>query len=381
MLDQTNLCSDIDKPSDTQRAIDQESGHILTTLLEFELEQVIGGHSNIVEIVEKVGHTLIDEFRRDPLITLGNRLHHVFVERVIELENSPIERLPWITRIALSRATIHHCSSQKNNRQAPKCHGFIWIVIHALTTNLRHSKSEEHSIFELGLRVQAILISFSKHLHTYMRQANTPLATRFRGYLPVIVDVETAGFDPQKHALLEIAAVITSMDQEGMLQVAEVYSAHITPFEGSELDPAALEFNGINPHHPLRISDDEREALLKIFQPVRAAVKKNGCTRAILVGHNPSFDLSFVNAAAQRAGLKRNPFHPFSTFDTATLGGLVYGQTVLAKAIKAAGIDWDNQEAHSARYDAEKTAELFCTIVNTWEILKRSAQTQTLEPA
>ncbi len=209
-----------------------------------------------------------------------------------------------------------------------------------------------------------------------MKQAKSPIAGRFRGYLPVIVDVETAGFDPNRHALLEIAAVITSMDPQGMLQTAEVYSAHVTPFEGSDLDPAALEFNKIDPHHPLRIAMDEKEALLKIFQPVRAAIKKNGCTRAILVGHNPSFDLGFVNAAARRAGLKRNPFHPFSTFDTATLGGLVYGQTVLAKAIKAAGIEWDNQEAHSARYDAEKTAELFCTIVNTWELLKRASQPQ-----
>ncbi len=207
-----------------------------------------------------------------------------------------------------------------------------------------------------------------------MKQAKSPIASRFRGYLPVIVDVETAGFDPNRHALLEIAAVVTSMDPQGMLQIAEVHSAHVTPFEGSDLDPAALEFNKIDPHHPLRIAMDEKEALLKIFQPVRAAIKKNGCTRAILVGHNPSFDLGFVNAAARRAGLKRNPFHPFSTFDTATLGGLVYGQTVLAKAIKAAGIEWDNQEAHSARYDAEKTAELFCTIVNTWELLKRASQ-------
>lgn len=205
------------------------------------------------------------------------------------------------------------------------------------------------------------------------------MAGRFRGYLPVIVDVETAGFDPQRHALLEVAAVIPRMDELGMLHIEEVHSAHVIPFEGAQLDPAALEFNGIDPHHPLRIALEEKEALLKIFHPVRAAVKKNGCTRAILVGHNPSFDLNFVNAAVQRAGLKRNPFHPFSTFDTATLGGLVYGQTVLAKAAMAAGIEWDNKEAHSARYDAEKTAELFCTIVNTWETLKQTAS--SLEPA
>nr|WP_286294159.1 ribonuclease T [Methylomarinovum sp. IN45] len=213
-----------------------------------------------------------------------------------------------------------------------------------------------------------------------MSQEKPPMAYRFRGYLPVIVDVETAGFDPEKHALLEIAAVIPEMDAQGFLRIAEIHSAHVQPFPGAELDPAALEFTGIDPHHPLRIALDEKNALLKIFHPVRAAVKQQGCTRAILVGHNPSFDLAFVKAAAQRTGLKRNPFHPFSTFDTATLGGLVYGQTVLARAAKAAGIEWDNREAHSARYDAEKTAELFCTIVNTWERLKRSTETEPAIP-
>nr|BAL54132.1 ribonuclease T [uncultured Gammaproteobacteria bacterium] len=199
------------------------------------------------------------------------------------------------------------------------------------------------------------------------------MATRFRGYLPVVVDVETAGFNPQKHALLEIAAVILKMDERGFLAIAEVHSAHVKPFPGAELDQAALEFNGINPHHPLRIALEEKDALLKIFQPVRAAIKQNGCTRAILVGHNPAFDLSFVNAAVERCGIKRNPFHPFSTFDTATLSGLVFGQTVLAKAAQAAGIAWDAKEAHSARYDAQKTAELFCAIVNRWESLVRAA--------
>ncbi len=197
----------------------------------------------------------------------------------------------------------------------------------------------------------------------------SPIASRFRGYLPVVVDVETAGFNPSQHALLEIAAVILEMDANGLLAISEVHCVHVKPFPGAELDQAALQFNGINPHHPLRIAYEEKEALGKIFQPVRAALKKTGCTRAILVGHNPSFDLSFINAAAKRCAIKRNPFHPFSTFDTATLSALVFGQTVLAKAIEAAGIDWDPKEAHSARYDAEKTAQLFCTIVNRWQTL------------
>jgi ribonuclease T len=193
-----------------------------------------------------------------------------------------------------------------------------------------------------------------------------PLGRRFRGYLPVIIDVETGGFNAAEHALLEIAAVIPAVDDCGRLYPAETHGQHVQPFPGSRIDPAALNFNKIDPYHPFRFAVDEKEALHKIFQPVRAAVKRNGCTRAILVGHNPAFDLGFLNAAVERAGIKRNPFHPFSTFDTATLGGLAYGQTVLAKAVRAAGLHWDETQAHSAIYDAEQTARLFCIIVNRW---------------
>lgn len=193
-----------------------------------------------------------------------------------------------------------------------------------------------------------------------------PLEKRFRGYLPVIIDIETAGFNPKKNALLEIAAVIVELNNDYELHITEHYSAHVIPFKNSELDDAALKFNGIDPYHPFRMAMDEKDALDLIFKPVRAAIKRNNCSKAILVGHNPAFDLAFLNAAIHRTQYKRNPFHPFSTFDTATLGGLAYQQTVLAKVAQAAGMEWDNDKAHSALYDAEKTAELFCKIVNRW---------------
>lgn len=195
------------------------------------------------------------------------------------------------------------------------------------------------------------------------------MARRFRGYLPVIVDIETSGFNPQQNALLEIAAVLTTMDGDGRLVPGETVASHVNPFPGSKLEAAALSFNKIDPFHPFRIALDEKEALQKIFQPIRQAVRDMGCTRAILVGHNPAFDIGFLNAAVERSGVKKNPFHPFSTFDTATLSGLAYGQTVLAKAVQAAGMNWDNNEAHSAIYDAEQTARLFCGIINRWSDL------------
>ena len=205
-----------------------------------------------------------------------------------------------------------------------------------------------------------------------------PLAQRFRGYLPVIVDIETSGFNPKKNALLEIAAVIVELNSDNDLEITERYTTHVVPFKNSELDAAALKFNGIDPHHPFRMAIDEKDALDMLFKPIKHAVKRNNCTRAILVGHNAAFDISFLNAAIQRTQIKRSPFHPFSTFDTATLGGLAYQQTVLAKIAQTAGLEWDNEKAHSALYDAEMTAKLFCMIVNRWRSLTDNDQQQTI---
>ena len=203
-----------------------------------------------------------------------------------------------------------------------------------------------------------------------MESVEHPLNERFRSYLPVIVDIETAGFDAKKNPLLEIAAVIVEYDSNQQLQITESHAAHIIPFENSTLDPSALKFTGIDPYHSFRLAVSEKDALGKLFKPIKLAVKRNQCTRAILVGHNPNFDINFLNAAIKRTKIKRSPFHPFSTFDTATLGGLMYKQTVLAKIGKEAGMEWDNVQAHSALYDARQTAEIFCKIVNRWKRLE-----------
>jgi len=211
-----------------------------------------------------------------------------------------------------------------------------------------------------------------------MTQAETPpvaaidappfkrMNERFRGYLPVVVDVETGGFDWQKHALLELAVVPIDLDEQGRYIAGEGASAHFIPAPGLEIDPKSLEITGIVLDHPFRLAKHEKEGLDHVFAAVRAAVRKHNCQRAILVGHNAHFDLNFLNAAVARTQHKRNPFHPFSVFDTVTLGGVAFGQTVLARAVQAAGMDWNSEEAHSAVYDAEKTAALFCKVANAW---------------
>jgi len=201
------------------------------------------------------------------------------------------------------------------------------------------------------------------------RDPESPMAQRFRGFLPVIVDVETGGFNSQTDALLEIAAVTLRMDHEGNLHRHETFSFHVEPFEGANIEQAALDFTGIDLDDPERMAEPELMVMTDLLSAVRRAVKENGCTRAVIVGHNAHFDLNFVNAVIDRCHIKRSPFHPFSVFDTATLAGLAFGQTVLAKTCQVAGIEFSNSAAHSAAYDAEKTAELFCVIVNRWKEL------------
>lgn len=200
------------------------------------------------------------------------------------------------------------------------------------------------------------------------------IADRFRGFLPVVVDVETGGFNPATDALLEISAVLVELDESGNLQLGEQYRYLVKPFPGANLEPASLQVTGIDPYHPLRADLDEDEALRRVFRDVRREVREHQCKRAVLVGHNAFFDLQFVNAAVERSKIKRNPFHPFSSFDTATLSGVAFGQTVLARAVEAAGFTWDESRAHSALYDAEMTAKVFCEIVNRFRcVYERNA--------
>lgn len=202
-----------------------------------------------------------------------------------------------------------------------------------------------------------------------MTPSHLTLAQRFRGYYPVVIDVETAGFNPKTDALLEIAASLLEMDEDGLLFPAQTLHFHIEPFAGANLDASSLAFNGIDPFNPLRGAVSEREALTELFKAVRKAQKNAACQRSVIVAHNASFDQSFLNAAIERTQFKRSPFHAFVSFDTTSLSALALGQTVLAKACDQAGIAFNSKEAHSALYDTERTAELFCYIVNKWQSL------------
>ena len=200
-----------------------------------------------------------------------------------------------------------------------------------------------------------------------------PFNKRFDGYIPIVIDVETSGVDPKKNALLEIAAVSLEQNEETGFQPGKTFTCHVLPFEDAVLDPKALEITKIQPFHPFRFAIEERSALEKLFEFTKNIVKNHNGRRAILVGHNAHFDLSFIQAAMKRCHIKESPFHAFTCFDTATLSGLMYGKTILAKALQTANIPFDKEKAHSAIYDAEKTAELFCQILNSVPVKKNNS--------
>lgn len=195
---------------------------------------------------------------------------------------------------------------------------------------------------------------------------NNSIASRFRGFLPIVVDLETGGFNANKDALLELAAVILNIDSQGRLYKHKTIHHHIKPFAGANIDKEALKVNGIQPFHPLRIAYDESKSLDILFAEIRTYLKELNCSRAIMVAHNANFDLSFLQAAVERSKIKDSPFHSFSTFDTVTLGGVAYGQTVLSRIAEQCGFDYDTKLAHGAKYDAELTADIFCHIANQW---------------
>ena len=133
------------------------------------------------------------------------------------------------------------------------------------------------------------------------------------------------------------------------------------------VEQESLDFTKINLNHPLRNAIAEKDALDELFKIINTERTANGCSRAILIGHNAHFDHSFLTEAVSRNNIKKSPFHPFSVLDTVTLGALHTKQTVLARICDVLNIDYDSKEAHSAAYDSDITEKVFCKIVNEFD--------------
>lgn len=193
------------------------------------------------------------------------------------------------------------------------------------------------------------------------------LNQRFRKYLPVVVDLETGGFDPINNAILEIAVTLIGQNDKYELVVLDTHRYHIDPYKDLIVEQESLDFTKIKLDHPLRKAVSEKEALNELFKIINKAKSEYSCSRAILVGHNAHFDLAFIKESIKRNNIKKSPFHPFSVLDTVSLGAMHTQQTVLARVCESLSIDYDSNEAHSAAYDAEITAKVFCNIINIFD--------------
>jgi len=193
------------------------------------------------------------------------------------------------------------------------------------------------------------------------------LKNRFRNFYPVVIDIETTGFNYKIHALIEIAVITLKMNKHGWLKKSKTIHFHIKPFIGSKIEKKSILCNKIDPFNPLRYAVHEDKALKCIFDIIYYDMKYYECKKSIIVAHNATFDYNFLMAAIKRCNIQNHPFHPFVIFDTASLSGLAVGQTVLSKACKAFGISFDNNKAHSALYDTIQTANLFCKLINQWK--------------
>ena len=63
------------------------------------------------------------------------------------------------------------------------------------------------------------------------------------------------------------------MDENGYLHPDQKCHFHIKPFEGANINPESLKFNGIDIHNPLRGAVSELDAITGLFQMVRRGQK------------------------------------------------------------------------------------------------------------
>lgn len=93
----------------------------------------------------------------------------------------------------------------------------------------------------------------------------------------MVVDVETGGFNCATDALLKLPQH-HRLDEGGFLYPDHTRFFRVEPFEGANIEQAALEFTGIKLDHPLRQAVSE-QALTEIFRGLRKSIKANGCKR------------------------------------------------------------------------------------------------------
>ena len=188
-----------------------------------------------------------------------------------------------------------------------------------------------------------------------------PMQNRFRGFMPVVIDVECGGFIPYRCTVGNCRSVVGDSG-DGSLAAWGNWRYHVQPFPAPTSN-GVTRCDGLSILFTRYAQRFQRRSAHAIVQEISQAMKDNDCTRAILVGHNACFDLNFLNAAVARTEIKRNPFHPFSSFDTATLAGVAFGQTGYRSRFKRPESLGIRTNAFGA-YDAQQTADCFARSAN-----------------
>ncbi len=207
-----------------------------------------------------------------------------------------------------------------------------------------------------------------RHLILRASMASPDLASRrFRGFLPVVIDVETGGF----HLAAPTRCWRSPPSSSRWTTPAGCAAARrmrftCKPFEGARLDPVSLEVNGIDPWHPLRPAIDEADALQRLFREIRTAIRAH----ALPARHSrrattrPSIWASSTRRSSAPASSAIRFIRSRASTPRRSAASAL-GQTVLRARRAAGGHRMGSAAARTrAAYDAERTADLFCHICN-----------------
>ncbi len=160
----------------------------------------------------------------------------------------------------------------------------------------------------------------------------------------VVFDIETTGFGPVKDRIIEIGAVKIKNGVE-----VDTFSSFINP--EIPIPYEIEELTGINDN--MVIDAPTIDVVLPTFLDF--------CKDSVLVAHNASFDVSFINKKAELLDLETD----FTVIDTVGLARILlpelnrYKLNIVAKAL---GITLDNH--HRAVDDAACTAQIFLKFVD-----------------
>jgi DNA polymerase III epsilon subunit-like protein len=161
----------------------------------------------------------------------------------------------------------------------------------------------------------------------------------------LVIDVETTGFDPARHACIEIGAV--SLDES--LHPVQEFSSLIAPWEGAQIVEQAMNVNKIS-QEQLQSAPHVDEVVKKFHDAFRLDE-----VAPLIAGWNVWFDVSFLKDLYQRT----QRAWPFS-YRLLDVQSVVSFHSMLAGLSQEKAIEGflNERQAHRALADARHTSRL-----------------------